>query len=139
MKINDIIREGKKNPIKGKIPTDANAKAPGEWLFRDDGTDRAYNLNRIMMATAMADGKNTTPLEMDQASWVEKNNVARPYSEEEHKMMQQAFATVPGQETHSVKHHKSVETDDTDKHSPVAGNYSSASIYNATKKRKKKK
>jgi len=53
--------------------------------------------------------------------------------------MQQAFATVPGQETHSIQHHKSVETDDTGKHSPVAGNYSSASIYNATKKRKKKK
>ena len=131
--------KARKTQSKENSPSDAAAKAPGEWLFRDDGTVRAYNLNRIMMATAMADGKNTTPLEMDQASWVEKNNVARPYSEEEHKMMQQAFATVPGQETHSVKHHKSVETDDTDKHSPVAGNYSSASIYNATKKRKKKK
>ena len=70
----------------------------GLHKFRDPGGyDRTYELNRVMMATAMADGSDK-PLEMDQASWVGKYNTAQPYTKEEQKMLKQAFKSV-GSET----------------------------------------
>lgn len=115
MKINEIITEGRD----GKKPTHQTAGDTGEWKFRDvGGYDRTYNLNRIMMATAMADGKSTKPVDMDQSSWIEKYNVAHPYSAEEHNMMKQAFATVDSEYEQSEKDHKSREPEDTHKVSP---------------------
>jgi hypothetical protein len=115
MKINEVIVEGSV----GKKPSH-DTQDKGEWKFRDvGGYDRTYNLNRIMMAAAMADGKSTKPVEMDQASWVEKYNVARPYSEEEHNMMKQAFKTIDSEYQHSESDHKSKELEDTHKTSPT--------------------
>lgn len=115
MKIKDIIVENKG----GSRPANADYADTGEWKFRDvGGYDRTYNLNRIMMAAAMADGSNK-PVDVDPASWVEKYNVARPYSEVEHNMMKQAFKTVNSDYKHSEKDHKSKETPDTHKTSPV--------------------
>lgn len=115
MKINEIINEGHD----GKKPKRQTQADKGEWKFRDvGGYDRVYNLNRIMMAAAMADGKSDTAVNMDQSSWVEKYNVARPYSEEEHGMMKQAFKTVDSEYKHTEKDHKSKEPDDTNKVSP---------------------
>lgn len=115
MKINEIIVEGHD----GKKPKHFTSDQ-GQWKFRDvGGYDRTYNLNRIMMATAMADGKNDKPLDMDQSSWTEKYNVAHPYTETEHNMMKQAFNTVDSEYQHVEKDHKSREQPDTHRQSPV--------------------
>ena len=51
----------------------------GMSKFRDPGGyDRTYELNRIMMATACADG--TTPLDIDAESWSGRYNTAHPYT-----------------------------------------------------------
>ena len=118
MKINEIITES----ARGKKSHNARNADSGEWLFRDEGVDRAYNLNRIMMATAMHDGKTTEAVDMPEASWVEKNNIAIPYTEEEHRMMQGAFKTVSGKYHHTGIVHKSKENDDVHKHSAVPHN-----------------
>ena len=65
----------------------------GAAKFRDPGGyDRTYELNRIMMATACADG--TTPLEIDAESWSGRYNTAHPYTDIESKMLMQAFKAV---------------------------------------------
>lgn len=118
MKINEIIIES----AKGKPSRQATKASKGEWLFRDEGVDRTYNLNRVMMAAAKHDGKTTDAVEMPKASWVEKYNVARPYTEEEHNMMQGAFKTVGANHQHSMVDHHSRESDDVHKHSAVPHN-----------------
>jgi hypothetical protein len=116
MKINEIIVEGS-DGTKPKVQTQADT---GEWKFRDvGGYDRTYNLNRVMMAAAMADGKSGNAVDMPQSSWVEKYNVARPYSEAEHKMMKSAFKTVDSEYEESESDHKSRELDDVNKTSPI--------------------
>jgi hypothetical protein len=115
MKIKDIISEA----ARGNKPDYSKNSDTGEWIFRDNGTDRVYNLNRIMMASAMHDGQSDHAVEMDEASWVEKNNMARPYTEAEHKMMKGAFATVKSEYKHSSSDHKSREDDDVNKKSPT--------------------
>lgn len=118
MKINEIIVEGKF----GDRPGHAQNSDTGEWIFRDNGTDRVYNLNRIMMAAAMSDGKSGNPVDMDEASWIEKNNVARPYTEAEHNMMRGAFATIKSDYKHSSSDHRSREDADVGRSSPVPHN-----------------
>jgi len=115
MKINEIIVEGKF----GDKPGHAQNSDTGEWIFRDNGTDRVYNLNRIMMASAMHDGQSDSAVEMDEASWVEKNNMARPYTEAEHNMMKGAFKTIKSDYHHSNQDHRSREEDDVHKVSPT--------------------
>ena len=115
MKIKDIVVEHRR----GKKPDHAKNADTGEWQFRDTGVDRVYNLNRIMMASAMHDGQGNHSVDMDEASWVEKNNVARPYTEAEHNMMKGAFKTVKSEYKHSSSDHKSREQDDVHTVSPV--------------------
>jgi hypothetical protein len=69
----------------------------------------------------MADGSSTKALKMDDESFVGKNNVAYPYSDLEHNMMQQAFNTVsPTQANQMIKGRDSSELDFVNKTSPVA-------------------
>ena len=111
------IAEGRE----GKIPDYAANAMKGEVRFRDvGGYDRTYNLHRIMMATAMADGKDGKAVDMDQSSWAEKFNVARPYSEEEMMMMKSAFATVDSEFDFNETDLRSMEQDDTNKESVVS-------------------
>ena len=115
MKIKDIVTE----TARGKLRKDATGASTGEWQFRDkDGLDRDYNFNRVMIAAAMHDGKTADPVKMNSSSWVDKNSVARPYTEEEHRMMQGAFKTIGSQNQHSIPDHRSLEKDDTNKVSP---------------------
>lgn len=105
----------------GKIPSHASNAMRGEVRFRDvGGYNPTYNLHRIMMATAMADGKDGKAVDMDQNSWVDKFNVARPYSEEEMNMMRSAFATVDSEYDFSETDIRSFEQDDTNKASVIA-------------------
>lgn len=105
----------------GKLHKHAMDASQGHTLMRDvGGYDRTYHLNRIMMAAAMADGKSKKPVDMDGSSWVEKYNVAVPYSDVEQLMMFQALATIPSDHEELVKRGKSEEPNDTNKVSPVA-------------------
>ncbi len=116
MKIKDIVTEAGR----GKLRNDATGASTGEWQFRDkEGLDRDYNFNRVMIAAAMHDGKTTDPVKMNSSSWVNKNSVARPYTEEEHIMMQSAFNTIDSKVRHSIPDHRSMELDSVNKVSPT--------------------
>jgi hypothetical protein len=67
----------------------------------------------------MADGNNEGAVDMPQGSWIAKRNIARPYTEAEHKMMKSAFKTVDSEYEHTGKDHRSHEPDDTHKVSPM--------------------
>jgi hypothetical protein len=116
MRANEFIVEGKK----GKLKSRNTYPTPGAYKFRDKGADRTYNLNQIMKATAMADGRSTRAVDMDYESFAGKNNMAYPYTEAEHNMMKQAFNTVGDSTVHNlISDHRSLETPDTHKVSPV--------------------
>ena len=104
----------------GKLTKRQQQPTVGLHKFRDPGGyDRAYELNRVMMAVACADGTDA-PIDMDQASWVGKYNTASPYTKEEQKMLKQAFKAV-GSETYDLNHGdlESKELESTNKSSPV--------------------
>jgi hypothetical protein len=105
----------------GTIHPDHQAVSQGVMRMRDvGGYDRTYHLNRIWMATAMADGKSAKPVDMDASSWIEKYNVAVPYTDAEHLMILAAMATIPTDSKELLKRSKSVEPKDTNTVSPVA-------------------
>lgn len=104
----------------GKLSKRQQNPTVGLHKFRDPGGyDRTYELNRVMMAAACADGTGN-PIDMDQASWVGKYNTASPYTKEEHNMIKQAFKAV-GSEAHDLNHGdlESQEVESTNKSSPV--------------------
>lgn len=93
----------------------------GLHKFRDPGGyDRTYELNRIMMATAGADGTN--PIKVDAETYSGRYNTAHPYTEVEAKMLKQAYKAV-GSDVKDLNHgdNKSKELDSTHKVSPVQG------------------
>jgi hypothetical protein len=105
-----------------KLHSDHDDAMPGAYNFRDNGVDRTYHLNRIMMAAAMADGKSTAAIkDANESSWNEKYNTAHPYTKEEHNMLKAAFNTVPSNVHHMVSDHRSMEPDHVHKVSPVTG------------------
>jgi hypothetical protein len=83
------------------------------------GYDRVYHLNRIMMATAIADGESTDAVDMDSASWYEKYNTAHPYTEKEHTMIRAAMNTIPTDKEIVAKYQKSTEPRGGNTTSPV--------------------
>lgn len=103
----------------GRLRKTAQRAMPGTWRFRDSGIDRAYNLNRIMMAAACADGQSTRPVDMDASAWNDRYNTAHPYTEAEHNMMRQAFGTVDTEYDHAVADHGSKEHPGVNKTSPI--------------------
>ena len=115
MRARDFVAE----QHQGRLRQTAKRAMPGTWRFRDSGIDRAYNLNRIMMAAACADGQSTRPVDMDASSWNDRFNTAHPYTEAEHRMMRQAFATVDTEYDHTVPDHGSREHPEVNKTSPV--------------------
>ena len=106
----------------GKLAKDFSKAMPAVHKTRDKGGyDRTNHLNRLMMAAAMADGRSRKPVEMDEASWIEKYNTMHPYTEQEHNMIHQAMATIPTEHKEVSKFGRSQESDDTHKVSPVKG------------------
>ena len=58
----------------GKMNRMAQNATVGLHKFRDPGGyDRTYELNRVMMAAACADGTDT-PINIDQASWIDRKS-----------------------------------------------------------------
>lgn len=93
----------------------------GLHRFRDaSGRDRYYELNRVMMAVARADG--VTPIDVPEASWVHNTNTAHPYTEIEAKMLRQAYKAV-GSEYEDLNRGdmRSQELPDTNAKSPIQG------------------
>ena len=106
--------------VEGKVHPHHAAVQRGVHRSRDKGGyDRTYHMNRLWMATAMADGKSKKPVKMDSASWIEKYNSQHPYTEEEYNMFRSAEATVPTDSKEVMPWSKSTEPDDTHKTSPV--------------------
>lgn len=115
------VAEGMSTKINAKMHKNSVDGSQGYILSRDvGGYDRTYHLNRIMMAAAMADGRSKKAVDMDASSWVEKYNVAFPYSDEEQMMMFQAMATIPTDGAELEKRGKSAEPKDTNTKSAVA-------------------
>lgn len=118
MKIKDIILEDKV----GDIPPRLQQATVGMDKFRDaQFADRVYELNRVMMAVAAADGINPLSPEVDGESWAGRNNLAFPYTPEEQKMLKDAFGVV-GSHYEDLNNGdlKSRELNSTNKISPVA-------------------
>lgn len=104
---------------KGKMKKRQAAVQQGVRKSRDKGGyDRVYHMNRIWMATAMADGKGKGAVDMDDSSWAEKYNTQHPYTQEEYNMFRQAEATVPTDGKEVTPWAKSEEPKDTHKVSP---------------------
>jgi hypothetical protein len=79
---------------KGKISQRLQNATVGLHTFIDNNNqDRVYELNRIMMAAAMADGSGDA-IDIDSESWAGRNDIAAPYTDVEDRMMHQAFKAV---------------------------------------------
>jgi len=118
MKIKDIIVED----TVGKIPSRLQQATVGLDKFRDEKfADRVYELNRVMMAVAAADGVNPLTINIDSESWAGRNNLAFPYTPEEQDMLKQAFKAI-GSHHEDLNHGdlKSQELKSTNKLSPVS-------------------
>lgn len=90
MRADEFVTEGAR---KGKISKRQQQATKGLNKFIDPShTDRFYELNRIMMATACSDG--ITPIDVPAESWVGRMNTAHPYTEIEQKMLNQAYKAV---------------------------------------------
>jgi hypothetical protein len=85
------------------------------------GYNPTYHLNRLMMATAMSDGKDPSSIKMDHESWIGPFNSVHPYTEEEHNMIQHATKIVPSEYSQVNKWSKSQEPNDIHRTSPVNG------------------
>lgn len=117
MRAKEFIVEQKK---RGKMTKRQKQATVGVDLFRDpDGYDRMYELNRMMMAVAMADGSGSL-LPVDAESWIGKDNSAQPYTKLEQDMMKQAAKSI-GSKLKDSNHGnlRSMELDTTNKYSPV--------------------
>ena len=103
-----------------KISKRQDAATVGMNLFRDpDGYDRTYELNRMMMALASADGSGDV-IDVDSESWVGKDNAAAPYTQLEQDMLKQAAKAI-GTKLKDLNHGdlRSQELPSTNKSSPV--------------------
>lgn len=81
------------------------------------GSDRFYDLYRVMLALAMADGK-TVPV-LDKESWVGRWDIATPLTDQEHKMLHDAYCAIgiEMEDAISTKSHEPLNVNNT---SPVA-------------------
>jgi hypothetical protein len=90
MRAQEFVVEHKKGQISKRLQ---NATVGLHTFVDNEHMDRTYELNRIMMAVAMADGTDA-PVKIDSESWAGRNDVAAPYTDVEEKMMHQAFKAI---------------------------------------------
>lgn len=84
MRAREFVSEQRNKPTKRQ-----SYASVGMVTFTDTNYDRTYDLNRVMMAVAMSDGKTVPKLEGE--SWAAKQNTAHAYTEVEQKMLEKAF------------------------------------------------
>jgi hypothetical protein len=116
MRAKEFINESKRASITKR----QGLSSVGIDLFRDpDGYDRIYELNRMMMAVACADGSDM-PIDINRESWVGKDNSAQPYTKLEQDMMKQAAKAIGTKMRDVTKGDlKSQELPDIQKSSPI--------------------
>jgi hypothetical protein len=116
MRASEFVIEGKKGQLRK-----STAKAMHRTHAYGDGyhTNGTYNFYRVGMAAAMADGSGNK-LDIDDRTWAHSNNVAVPYTEQEHDMMHQAFKAINTNVDNVVKDHRSLEPETVNRTSPTA-------------------
>ena len=95
----------------------------GAHKFQDvDGRDRVYELNRVMMALAQANGASGENIDLDSESWTGTSNLAFPYTEIEANMLKAAYKAV-GSEWEDLNDGdlRSTELPTTNSKSPIEG------------------
>jgi hypothetical protein len=119
MRASEFVVEGTPGR-KGKLRT-STANAMHKTHAFGDGykTNGTYNFYRVGLAAAMADGSDKK-LDIDDRTWYATNNVAVPYTEEEHDMLHQAFNSINTNVESVVSDHRSKEADTVNKQSITA-------------------
>ena len=117
MRANEFVTEGAKGH--GKLHPEQEATMPRAHRFAGTA-DRIYDLNRAMMAVACSNGKDFPDHGSDAESWIGRNNMANPFTEEEHNMLHHAYKSI-GIDIDDAVSHPNTEPDTVHKHSPVQG------------------
>jgi len=107
----------------GKLSKRQRYATRGAHKFQDvDGRDRVYELNRVMMALAQANGESGDNIDLDSESWSGTSNLAFPYTEIEANMLKAAYKAV-GSEWEDLNDGdlRSTELPSTYSKSPVEG------------------
>ena len=90
MRAQEFVVEHKKGKITKRLQ---NATVGLHTFIDNEYKDRIYELNRVMMAVAMADGSGDH-IDIDSESWAGRNDIAAPYTDVEDRMMHQAFKAI---------------------------------------------
>ena len=107
----------------GKLSKRQRYATRGVHKFQDvDGRDRVYELNRVMMALAQANGESGDNIDLDSESWSGTSNLAFPYTEIEANMLKAAYKAV-GSEWEDLNDGdlRSTELPTTNTASPIEG------------------
>ena len=107
----------------GKLSKRQRYATRGAHKFQDvDGRDRVYELNRVMMALAQANGASGENIDLDSESWAGTSNLAFPYTEIEANMLKAAYKAV-GSEWEDLNDGdlRSTELPTTNTASPIEG------------------
>ena len=107
----------------GKLSKRQRYATRGAHKFQDvDGRDRVYELNRVMMALAQANGESGDNIDLDSESWSGRSNLAFPYTEIEANMLKAAYKAVGSKwEDLNDGDLRSTELPSTNSKSPVEG------------------
>lgn len=107
----------------GKLTKRQRYATRGAHKFQDvEGRDRVYELNRVMMALAQANGESGEKIDLDSESWVGTSNLAFPYTEIEANMLKAAYKAVGSEwEDLNSGDMRSVELPSINSKSPVEG------------------
>lgn len=89
MRAHEFITEQSHGTRAGKVTKRQQQSTVGLNVFAISQYDRTYDLNRVMMAVASTDGE-TIP-DIEQESWVGKQNTAHPYTKVEQDMLKIAY------------------------------------------------
>ena len=107
----------------GKLSKRQRYATRGVHKFQDaEGRDRVYELNRVMMALAQANGESGENIDLDSESWSGTSNLAFPYTEIEANMLKAAYKAVGSKwEDLNDGDLRSTELPSTNSKSPVEG------------------
>ena len=123
MRAREFIIEAYNSP--GKLTKRQRYGSRGMHKFQDvDGRDRVYELSRVMMALAQANGNTGADdgFDLDSESWIDTSNMAVPYTELEANMLKAAYKAVGSEwEDLNSGDMKSVELPSINKESPIEG------------------
>lgn len=89
MRAHEFITEQSHGTRAGKVSKRQQQSTVGLNVFAISQYDRTYDLNRVMMAVASTDGEIIPNIE--QESWVGKQNTAHPYTKVEQDMLKIAY------------------------------------------------